>query len=110
MDELTIEELGAREVRVLRLNGPLTLGTLFEFQNVVRDGNPGNLILDLTDVPYMDSAGLGSILGAYASCQQRGHRFALAGLGDRVKTILRITRVDDLLPIYSTLQEAQQKI
>lgn len=42
--------------RVLRLNGPLTLSNCFEFQNLVRADRDTNLIVDLSAVPYVDSA------------------------------------------------------
>jgi anti-anti-sigma factor len=92
---------------VVRLEGPLTLSTLFEFQNVVRSENSGGLIIVLEAVPYMDSAGLGAILGAYASCQRHGRKFALAGVSTRVLTLLKVAKVDALVPRYATAEAAQ---
>ena len=50
---------------ILRLSGPLVLTTLAEFQSRVRAEQSPNLILDLTDVPYVDSAGIGALVGTY---------------------------------------------
>jgi anti-sigma B factor antagonist len=68
------------------------------------------VILDLSKVPYMDSAGLGSILNAHVSCSNSGRRLALAAVPDRVLTLLRVSRVDQVLAIFPTLQEAQEKM
>ena len=92
---------------LLDLQGPLTLATLFEFQNAVRSETSGGLIIALEAVPYMDSAGLGAILGAYASCQRHGRKFALVGVSSRVLTLLQVAKVDTLVPRYATVEAAQ---
>jgi anti-anti-sigma factor len=92
---------------LLHLEGPLTLATLFEFQNAVRSENSDGLIVALEAVPYMDSAGLGAILGAYASCQRHGRKFALVGVSSRVLTLLQVSKVDTLVPRYATVEAAQ---
>ncbi len=99
------------QVRVLRLIGPLTLNTLFEFQNLVRKGDrTKGLILELAEVPYMDSAGLGSVLGAFTSCQTHGQKFALANVSDRVLTLLQLAKVDKLVPRFDSLATAEKQV
>jgi len=93
--------------RVLRLHGPLTLNSLFEFQNEVRSDTSSALLLDLTAVPYMDSAGLGAILGALVSCQRTGRKFGIAGVADRVMTLFKVAHVDTLVPAFATLETAE---
>ena len=85
--------------RLLTLEGPLTLQNIFDFQNLVRQ-NHTDVIIDLGAVPYMDSAGLGAILGAFASSQRTHHKFALANVSDRLKTMFRVAHVDTLLPVF----------
>lgn len=87
------------------LNGPLTLNTLFDFQKLVRQGQT-DLIIDLAGVPYMDSAGLGAILGAYASCQRTNHKFGLVNISDRVRTLFHVAHVDTVLPIITSPETA----
>ena len=57
-DPLTIEDSpGSRDgQRILRLVGPLVMNNLFDFQARVRGDNSRALILDFTQVPYVDSA------------------------------------------------------
>jgi anti-sigma B factor antagonist len=98
---------GPNGIRTLHLDGPLTLNTLFEFQQIVRQGEPHALIISLAGVPYIDSAGLGAILGAYASCMRHGRQFALVNISQRVLTLLRTSRVDTLVPRFETVEAAE---
>jgi anti-sigma B factor antagonist len=63
-------------------------------------------ILDLTEVPYMDSAGLGLIVSHYVRCQGRGVRLVAAGVSPRVLQLLEMTKVDGFLPRIATVEEA----
>ena len=64
-EPLTIEDLGLQNnARVLRLSGPLTISTLYQFQDLVRTNSAASLTLDFTRVPYVDSAGVGALVGA----------------------------------------------
>src|SRR5215469_8479375 len=53
--------------RTLRLSGPITLVNLFDFQNRLRKDDSQLLILDFASVPYIDSAGIGALVGGYVS-------------------------------------------
>jgi len=92
--------------RLIRLRGPVTMGSLFELQDAVRQGD-GDLTIDLSQVPYMDSAGLGAILGAFASCQRTSRRFGLVAVPDRVMTLLKVAGVDKILPQFASLEAAE---
>ena len=108
MDQMVIEsEAGPREgIHVIRLRGPLTLSTLFDFQDVARRETSPVLIVDVSETPYMDSAGLGSLLGIFASCQKTGRKFGLAGVSPRIHTLLEVTHVDKILPAFATVTDA----
>jgi anti-sigma B factor antagonist len=96
--------------RILTLSGPLTIQTLLDFQQIVREETTKPIILDLSGVAYMDSAGLGCVVSAYTSCQRNGLRFGITGLTDRIKTLFAVTRVDGLLPCFDTLESAQAAV
>jgi anti-sigma B factor antagonist len=111
MDEMTLRtSVSPSGVRIIVLTGPLTLNTLFEFQSEVRREASDSLVVDLTGVPYMDSAGLGSILGAFASCQRTRRGFAIAGICDRVRTLFQVANVDGLLPVFESAADAEAKV
>jgi anti-sigma B factor antagonist len=92
--------------RILKLSGPLTIQTLFEFQQIVRDETTKPIILDVSGVAYMDSAGLGCVVSAFTSCQRNARAFGITGLTDRIKTLFAVTHVDGLLPCFDTLESA----
>jgi len=104
-EPLVIDLLEGDKQGVLRLKGPLTVATLGLFENAIRREQSGTVILDLTHVPYIDSAGLGCLLAAYVSCQKSGRRVALTGVNDRVLKLFEITRVDSIFLMFPTLWE-----
>ncbi len=95
---------------VLRLSGPFTLENMFAFQNEFRAMRPPVLIVDMTDVPYMDSAGLGVLTNAHVSAENGGRLFCLAGLNDRVMTLLHLTRLDGVLKLFPSAEEAERSL
>jgi len=95
-EPLKIEDLGLQnQKRILKLSGPLTIATLYEFQNLVRSSAGNALVIDFTSVPYVDSAGVGALVGAYVRHQKEGHSLILAGVNDRVRNTLKVTQVDN---------------
>jgi anti-sigma B factor antagonist len=111
-EPLTLENLPGQSPgsRILRLTGPLTIQNLFEFQSTLRADPPPALILDLTEVPYMDSAGMGSIINYYVSCQRNGRKLVVAGVNGRVLELFRMTKVERLLTLVTTVAEAEQSV
>jgi|SRR5579863_956780 anti-sigma B factor antagonist len=108
-DPLVIEDFpGSKDgQRILRLRGPLVIATLFDFQARVRADNSRALIIDLTSVPYVDSAGIGALVGAYVTHQKDGRALALVGVSDRVHNALQVTRVDHFFRFFNTPEDAE---
>jgi anti-sigma B factor antagonist len=100
----------ASGAHVMKLNGPLTIRTLFDFQTVSRREMTKPTIIDLTGVPYMDSAGLGCVVSVFTSCQNKGLGFAVCGLSSRLQTLFEVTHVSTILPIFNTLEAAEAEI
>ena len=106
---LTIDRKDGKNpgTRVFCLTGPLTLRNLFEFQTELRGAAPPPLtVIDLTAVPYMDSAGMGLVMNHYVRCQTRGVKLIVAGANNRVMDLFKVTKVDTVLPLVSTVEEA----
>jgi len=108
VETLTIERLSAQEgPRVICLRGPLTLENVPLFQNAIRrEENCPVVIVDLTDVPYIDSSGLGSLVSAYVTRHKATRRIALSGVNERVLKLFETTRVESLFLIFPTLDDA----
>ena len=110
MDEIQIQRTpgSASDVSILSLTGPLTIATLFDFQTAIRQPDLKSTIIDFSGVPYIDSAGLGIVLSHWAHTQRSGHKFALTGVSPRIDTLLEITKVNTVLPMFKTAEEADQ--
>lgn len=104
-DILVVESLpGARGGEtVLSCAGPFTIQTLFSFQSAVREiGSAGRLIVDLTKVPYMDSAGLGALVGAFVSGRKSDRQMVLVGAGERITALIRMSNLERFFPLYAS--------
>ncbi len=100
---------------VFHFSGPFTARTVFECQSpdavskmfdlqlMLPTGETPTLnIFDLTDVPYMDSTGLGMVVRHYVRCQDKGVRFIAAGVSPRVLELFQLTNVDTVIPMTAT--------
>ena len=94
---------------ILRLSGPLILTTLPEFQSRVRAIQSNNLVLDITDVPYVDSAGIGVLVGTYVRHQRDENGVCLVGTNDRVHAALKIAHVEQFFRFFESLIEVEAK-
>jgi anti-sigma B factor antagonist len=95
-EPLRIEDIASlyQDQYLLRLTGPIVINTLFEFQSKVRSSSARRLIVDMTGVPYIDSAGIGALVGAYVTHQKDGRSLALVGVNERVRGALHVTQVE----------------
>ena len=101
---------GAKEGTViLTLSGPLTLSNIFSLQSDLRTMKPACLIMDLSHVPFMDSAGLGVIMNYYVSSENAHRRLFLVNPSDHVKALIEMTRVDSVLKVFNTLEAAMSQ-
>ena len=106
--ELTYTESpGLREgSAVLKLEGPLTLSNIFALQKDLRAMQPKRLIVDLSETPYMDSAGLGLLMNYYVSAGSHDRSMALVGVNERIGALLEMTRLDKVLEVFPTVEAA----
>jgi|SRR5450755_4359065 anti-sigma B factor antagonist len=109
-DSLRIEDSPGSQPgqRILRLDGPLLLTTFFDFQKLVRGNQSRSLILDFANVPYVDSAGIGALVGAYVTHQKEGRSLALVGVSDRVHNALKVTHVDQFFRFFDSVGAAEE--
>ena len=67
-----------------------------------------NLILDLKNVTLVDSSGLSSILLANRMCNDADGILVLCNLNSQVKSLIKISQLEDVLSIFGTLEEAEE--
>jgi anti-anti-sigma factor len=100
----------APNTRVLKLTGSLTLAACFDFQDQLRADTSRCLILDMTDVKFVDSSGIGCLVNGYMSHHMAGGRMMLVGINKRIRTTLEETRVQQFFTLYDTVEEAEKEM
>lgn len=99
------------DILIFQLTGPVTLRNLFDLQDQLRSGDVSRVsILDLAGVPYMDSAGIGSILNYYVHCQKNGVKLIVAGVSGRVMELFKLTHVDTIMSFATSVEEAEASV
>ena len=94
---------------ILRINGKIIGNAVDALRHEMRrqiEQSGGHLILDLTNVPLLDSAALGAIISALQSLKKSDRRLALLNPQQAVKNVLAITRLDSVLEVYQDEADA----
>jgi len=99
----------SRGQKILSLKGPLSIHTLFKFQEAVRSESSPVLILDFTDVPFIDSAGLGAVVAAYVSARKSDRKILFAAFNIQARALIEMMHVNQLFPTHYTVQEAAEQ-
>jgi anti-sigma B factor antagonist len=89
------------DTTMVRCTGKLVTATTAILQSEVRSLLPDakRIVLDLTDLGYMDSSGLGAIIGLYVSVKTAGGRLEVIHLSARVRQLFSITNVLSLFEV-----------
>jgi anti-sigma B factor antagonist len=110
---LTVGSAQGKEpgTRIFQIKGPITLTNLFVFQDALRNGEaPQFAILDLSGVPYLDSAGMGAIVNYFVHCQRTGTRMIVAGVNSRSMELFILTKVHTIIPMADSVEEAERRV
>lgn len=90
---------------ILDMNGRITLGDgLADFRDSIREalaGDQKNILLNLAEVSYIDSSGLGQLIGSYATITNRGGQMKLLNLQKKVVDLMQITKLVTVFETYT---------
>ncbi len=105
--EISLRYIDAKTV-VVTLVGALTLGTGLktadqQIQTAIEQG-ASNMAIDMSGVPYSDSAGLGVLIHTFGLARQKQGALRLAAVSDRMVSMLTLTRMDTLLPLDPSVE------
>lgn len=108
---MQIAERESGSVTILDLSGKIILGddsTLLKdkLQSLLHQGKR-NLLLNLGQVPYVDSAGLGALVSAYTTVTREGGSLKLTNVTKRMQDLLSITK---LLTVFDTFDSEDEAI
>ena len=107
---MQITERAVGDVMVLDVKGKITLGEGDELlkdkvNSLVNQGHK-KMVLNLAEVPYLDSAGLGEVVRAYTTVSRQGGSLKLLGLTKRITDLLSITKLLTVFETFDTESEA----
>ncbi|MDA1185988.1 MAG: STAS domain-containing protein [Acidobacteria bacterium] len=107
---MQIEEREAGDVTILDLKGKMTLGEgdviLKDKVNSLALSGKKQVLLNLAEVPYIDSAGLGEIVRTYTTMSRQGGSLKLLSLTKRITDLLSITKLLTVFETYENEAEA----
>ena len=101
---LTIRTERIGDKAILHLTGRLVSGVCGFLHKKALEAMPDAklIVLDLTDLEWVDSMGLGTLVRLYVQCKSSGRRLELINLGQRVKELLGLT---NLLGLFAEMGE-----
>jgi anti-sigma B factor antagonist len=107
---MKIVERQVDDVHILDVHGKILIG---EGDDALRDavtklvkGGKKKILLNLADVPYVDSAGLGEIVRCYTTVSREGGRLKLVNLTKKIQDLLAITKLLTVFETYDSEPEA----
>lgn len=107
--ELEKQQSGSEDVTIYKATGKLSLETVTEFIQKLRPEPAMHLVLDMSGVSFLDSAGVGSLVSLFVSRRNQKKTFALARLGPQSMAVVMVAGLQKLLPVNQTVEEAVAK-
>ena len=110
MAQLTIKERQAGDVTILDLSGKITIGEgsvqLRESVRKLLDEGKKKILLNLGDVSYVDSSGIGELVSSYTTTNNQGGQLKLLNLTKKIQDLLMITKLLTVFQTYDNEQDA----
>ncbi len=105
----TLAEHREDEFILLRCSGRITVAGVAGFHQEIDQsiaGSDKNIVLDLADVTYIDSMGIGELATAYRKLQEQGRGLTIVNVPRPIRDLLSIVRLDTVFEIYRDVDEA----
>jgi len=97
-------------VVILDLKGKITIGAgdvmLRDHINKLLEQEEKNILLNMAEVTYMDSSGVGELVSCYTSVSNRGGKLKLLNLTGKIRDLLQITQLITIFEVYDNEAEA----
>jgi anti-sigma B factor antagonist len=111
MAQLNLKERQAGDVTILDLSGKVTIGEgSVQLREAVRgllDGGKKKILLNLGDVSYVDSSGIGELVSSYTTTNNNGGQLKLLNLTKKIQDLLMITK---LLTVFETYDNEEAAV
>src|SRR5438034_10300323 len=107
---LIVEKKHTENFTILYVEGLIKLGESAEFfssalENVMKNES-SNVIIDFTKIDYIDSTGIGELVGYLGKFTTQNRKLILVNPSERIMKLLKLAKLDTVFKIYSTEEEA----
>ena len=107
---MRLEERIVNNVAVVRIHGDIVLNAagpdLADKVRILLEQERRSIVLDMGDVRYVDSGGIGELVASFTAAQHRGGAVKLSGVTRRLNNLLVITKLLNMFECFETEQEA----
>ncbi|MEP9380804.1 STAS domain-containing protein [Nocardioides sp. KR10-350] len=106
---MDIVSTGRGRMAVLSASGRLNMVAAPQLKKAVDEAVAGGhprIVVDLSAVDFIDSSGLGALIGGLKSARQASGDLRISGAGEQVRTVLGLTNLDRILKPYADIEEA----
>ncbi len=107
---MIVEKRRIEDLTLLRLEGVIKLGESAQFfaQTLERAlaEDQGHVLVDFSRINYMDSTGIGELVGYLGRFRESKRKLILINPSERIRKLLHVAHLDDLFPTYDTLEAA----
>ncbi len=107
---MQIKHVTSGDVAVLHLQGKIMGGpdatSLHEKLHELIETGTRSVVIDLKDVDWMNSSGLGILIGGLSAIRKSGGDLRLASVTEKIEEVLRITKLDRVFDVYGSTEEA----
>jgi len=107
---MQINEREVNGVTVLEIHGKILMGegdiAIKKKVDELLAENVKNVVLDLADVPYIDSSGLGELIRCYTTMRKASGTLKLANVTERIVDLLTITKLITVFEYYKSVDDA----
>lgn len=110
---MQINQTTSEPATVLSLTGDLdsfSSNYLKEHISRLFDEGTYKIIIDLHEVGFVDSAGLGQLVGALKMCFHHGGNLVLVGANEAVTDLLHLTKLDTVFKVFDTVEDAVEAV
>lgn len=95
---------------VLRVEGVVRIGESAEFlaetlKKLLAE-EEGSVLVDLEKINYIDSTGIGELVGYFGKFREKGRRLVLVNPADRIRKLLEVAKLDGVFPTFDSLDSA----
>lgn len=96
---------------IIELDGEVDLSCSPDARKQILEclGDKKDLLVDLSQVTYIDSSGVASLVEGYQTAKKKSLKFGLVGVSDAAMNVLQLARLDKVFPIHASIDERLQE-